>query len=199
MKLAPRRDVDMNMTRSLHFTILFTLLAGCSGESAGDAGVDAGPGTGACLADSDCPTGAFCDFPEGTCGEAGSPPGVCVFLPDDCSGMPQLPVCTCDNRSFVNDCERQRYALLLHQRGTCLASGRACVTSSDCLVGGVTGEYCEPIYDGEDQCGISGICERIPTECGTEPSPVCGCDGTTYTNACEAGRAGVGVASRSPC
>lgn len=48
-------------------------------------------------------------------------------------------------------------------------------------------------------CGVQGVCAARPRACTAVVSPVCGCDGKTYRNACEAARAGVSVRSTGSC
>ncbi|MGF1467190.1 MAG: hypothetical protein ACFCGT_13770 [Sandaracinaceae bacterium] len=52
-----------------------------------------------------------------------------------------------------------------------------------------------------DLCEGPGGCVPIPrpVDCGGEIAEVCGCDGQTYLNACQARRAAVRVASVGPC
>src|SRR5206468_5070348 len=48
-------------------------------------------------------------------------------------------------------------------------------------------------------CGGEGVCRQRPEACIGVLEPVCGCDGRTYVNACEAERAGVNVRAEGRC
>jgi len=56
--------------------------------------------------------------------------------------------------------------------------------------------YC---FTPTGDCNATGTCQAKPGLCTPVYEPVCGCDGVSYWNACEAARAGVSVAHAGQC
>lgn len=71
-------------------------------------------------------------------------------------------------------------------------SGTECFDEADC----VAPQYCGTL---PGRCGQMGQCSTKPSECDTDDAPVCGCNGTTYSNRCEAEANGVSIYVSGPC
>lgn len=145
-----------------------------------------------------CAEGQYCDFPEASsCGETDRP-GACRALPTICTSI-YSPVCGCDGATYSSSCEAAAAGVSVRTRGKCEPSAEtACgglrgLTCAD-------GQYCN--YPPAANCGradATGICAPTPGPCTRESRPVCGCDGTTYGNACTAAAAGVSVETQGEC
>jgi hypothetical protein len=88
------------------------------------------------------------------------------------------------------------------RRVSCEASAQASPKVCGGLQGGAcdAGEYCE--FSADAACGAAdatGICKPKPEICPLIYAPVCGCNGQTYGNSCDAAGAGVSVAHEGEC
>ena len=138
-----------------------------------------------------CEDGSFCETRAG-CDD--SQIGRCKEVPDTCSGDYE-PVCGCDGVTYSNDCERRRAGVALDRTGRCDGSSVECSDNADCL----DDEFCSKPSRGEDSCESMGECELRPEACVMSLDPVCGCDGVTYDNECEANASGTSVDHPGAC
>jgi hypothetical protein len=179
-------------------------VCGCDGQSycsecdAWAAGTDVAyerlggcePGTRTCSAAQPCAANEWCDFEPASCGAEGAR-GVCRSRPGACTTLWE-PVCGCDGRTYGNACNANAAGVDVLHAGTC---ERACSQREGCG----PEAYCDYAANTCGDGGDRGLCRPRPSGCPDVLQPVCGCDGVTYGNSCEAAMAGVDVRFSRAC
>lgn len=142
-----------------------------------------------------CEGGQYCQFPTGTCFFADHF-GVCQPIPDACPLIFD-PVCGCDGVTYSNACFAAIAQVSLNHEGPCDVTGVECQSNAECQIfGAPIPFYCKK---PTGNCNGSGVCAPQPLGCPDHVDPVCGCDGVTYGNPCEAAAVGVNVVHAGEC
>ncbi len=172
-------------------------MAGMSVTRAGECG-DGSAGEPCGGLSSSCDGGLYCNYAiETQCGGEGQA-GVCTPMGSGCT-KELNEVCGCDEKTYGNPCMAGAAGVSVAHQGACKPTVVACGEIGGCA----TGEFCN--FPPESNCGLAdgpGVCTKLPGKdaaCDANYAPVCGCDGKTYGNDCEALVAGVSVASAGAC
>jgi hypothetical protein len=164
------------------------LLLGLALLIAATAQAAAGPAR-PCDTPGDCLPGWECYFPLYGCPQQ---PGYCVETLPQCDPNSGL-VCGCNGKTYTSECEAEDRGQNIAHAGVCPVNcgGQTCVGNSFCELPpgtcqqGVTPE-CLFTHEYTRKAELSGTCVPWPATCDQVEDRVCGCNGITYLNACEA-------------
>jgi len=142
----------------------------------------------------DVPVSRFCQKLSGDCRGA----GVCVVPPQVCPDL-WAPVCGCDGQTYASACVAHGNATNVAYEGECGPPVEGCTSNADCATDRSASTAALFCQKGTGDCDGTGVCTVSPQTCPMVWSPVCGCDGATYGNACSAHGSRVNVAYPGEC
>lgn len=153
-----------------------------------------------CATHGDCAVDEYCQQAFGACG---SSDGYCAELPTaDCPSSGE-PVCGCDGVSYPSRCEAAAAMESIRSAGTCDQKPSSPSPSESATCGGAVCGASEFCLFGVGACnaesGDGGTCTPLNAVCTSSLSPVCGCDGVTYSSRCEAHARGTSILHTGAC
>ena len=147
-----------------------------------------------CSTNADCEEDQYCKKDKGDCDADGE----CTDKVETCIEV-VAPVCGCDDVNYNSECYAALANVSVKADGECVEDtnndgGPSCASNSDCD----ETQYCKRDIGA---CDTDGVCTLITEVCtlDVQNDPVCGCDGSTYSNLCNAAYSGVSVASTGEC
>lgn len=143
---------------------------------------------------STCGADGFCQGLMGQCSGEGS----CVQTTGQLCASPFPSVCGCDGKTYADECEAaQKGQTNVAYYGPCEGTQLCHKVQLTMFKPCPEGTFC--VYSN-DMCSAEyGTCQPPPATCPTDASPVCGCNGVNYANACLARQAGSGVKFKGDC
>jgi len=147
--------------------------------------------SGGCSENSDCGDGEYCEKVQNSCGDIDTK-GECVIQPDVCP-MIFAPICGCDGETYGNRCRAAASGVNAYREGVCETPIPLCGSNDECA----DNEYCKKEMGNCSE--MRGECVERPNVCPMIYAPVCGCDGETWVNRCQAAISGVNAAVGGVC
>ncbi len=145
-----------------------------------------------------CDDDEFCSFGTPPSDAAADLSGLCLPRPQFCPEV-YAPVCGRDGQTYGNTCDANSMGVDVDYDGQCVASGEMCGGFAN-IPCASDDEWCSfgeaPTGSSSD---MSGSCQTRPAVCPAVYAQVCGRDGNTYNNPCQANQAGVDAVSDGPC